>query len=335
MCSPSSALVRRCSAAVSRSLRSTASTPRPDVHVGCAAQRRGVAAVWRSADSNVRVRVVQPTLGDLDVGERERATHDIGDVVAEFEAGDRLRCSGPRASSSSPRVQCARPSSAAAAPRWRWSSVADRARRTRSAWLDRPVGVAGKERESGPMHCSHGRQTAVRRPGRTRSGGSVADRATSRRSRAAGRGRRCRRSPFGRRRAPWRAPVDRRRGRRGGLRARSAAATPGGPAAWLAAFSSISFAARLVVVDQRARGRWLRWARRCRRTSRSPDGAALERGRAARRGASPARHPRTGGGTGTRCGDRRGESRTGSIAPAPRGLPWRRAGRSPRHTAGP
>ena len=40
--------------------------------------------------SNVRCGVAEPALGDLDVGERERAAQDVGEVAAGLEAGDRL-----------------------------------------------------------------------------------------------------------------------------------------------------------------------------------------------------------------------------------------------------
>ena len=82
------------------------------------------------------------------------------------------------------------------------------------------------------------------------------------------------------------------------------------------------------------RARWPPADHRSRRTSRSPDGAAAARGRGARRGAGRAAPRRRGGGSGTRCGGRRARRGTGSIGRAPRGSPWLRPGRSRPRRAG-
>ncbi len=147
--------------AASRSLRSMASRLRPDVHVGCTSEAGVLRRRGRSAALEGALRVAEAALGDLDVGQRERAAHDVRQVVAGLEAGDRLGVALAGRPSRSPRVQCARPSSAAAAPRWSRSSSPARSR-TRVGVADGGVDVAGEQGQPGSVHGGHGGKTGER-----------------------------------------------------------------------------------------------------------------------------------------------------------------------------
>ena len=73
--------VRRWSAAPARSPRSQATRLSADVHVGRAPRRRArPARPGRGRRSQVRSRVAEPALGELEVGERDRAAEHVGDV---------------------------------------------------------------------------------------------------------------------------------------------------------------------------------------------------------------------------------------------------------------
>ena len=265
---------------MSRSLCSMASRLRPTC-MSAAPRRPGLSAVCRSADSKVCCASRRrPWVIWMSARASEQPITS-GEVVAELEAGDRLGVAHRVRRSRSPRLQCARPSSAAAAPRCRWSSAPARSR-TRSGMLDGAVGVAG---EAGPVRLD------ARQPWRADGRYATSSNTIGESSRiepgvddleqrieavgVAGR-------HAGARRVPWRAPDGRRTGRRAGLRASSAAATPGAPAASPAQPVRSAPRPARVVAGEGVDDRFTR-ARRRRRTSHSPGGAARRPGRAARR----------------------------------------------------
>ena len=93
--------------------------------------------------------VAEPALGELDVGQAEGAAEDVGEVVGRDEAAGRRRRSGGAPASRSPVVQCASPSSAAA--RALAEVVVGVGQLERSVGVrDRPVDVAGEERQRRP-----------------------------------------------------------------------------------------------------------------------------------------------------------------------------------------
>ena len=150
-CSPSSARWRGgARRRRSRSLRSVATRLSPTCMSRCAAQT-GVLGGVSERRLERALCVVEPALGDLDVGEGEGAAHDVGQEAPGLEASRSTRRSG--------RELCrGRPGSSAPAraarrrlPRRSGSSSPTRSS-TRSAWCDGRVGVAGEEREARSVH---------------------------------------------------------------------------------------------------------------------------------------------------------------------------------------
>ena len=158
----------RWSAAASRSLRSISTSLSPTC-MSAAPRRPGVLG----GDAGARTRrcaarrARRPWASWMSARASEHA-HDVGEVAAGLEAGDRLG------------VAVAGVVEVAAAPVGEAEQRRGRAalevvvgrrpgRSTRLACVDRPVEVAGEEGEAGPVDRDHRREAAVRRRRRTRS----------------------------------------------------------------------------------------------------------------------------------------------------------------------
>ena len=267
--------------------------------------------------------VTEETLGELDVGHRQRDPHEVGEVAAALERADRLGVPvpGQREIAAGPVGETEQRSRRTTLERLAVAGQIEHTGRVQ----DRSLGVAGEEGQPGAVDRDHGRKAGV---------GVVVgnDRRLVRGRAEIGPGRAGLRLPSGRRwpcglrPGCWRARDGRRRPLPAGTRARSSAVPPGGPAASPARRAR---SGRRPGPGPRrpGPGRWLRRVRRCRRTSRSLGGAARVPGRRGRRRASPAGRRRRGGGIGTRCGGRRARRGRGSSVRAPRGWTWRRRAR--------